>query len=119
MRRFAVLIAGVLVLVAGAVAVAAITSDDGRIGPKKRLLNSGRKLTPFGKQVTLGQFPTGGALTPNGRWYWTVSTGRGANDVRIVSVRTGRVVQTIQIPGSSGGIAMDPSASRVYVSGVG
>ena len=103
---------------AGAVAVAQIGGDDGRIGPDRALLNSGRHLTPYGKRVSVGQFPTGGALTRNGRYYWTVSTGRGPNDVRIVSVRSGRVLQTLRLPGASGGIVMDPSADRAYVSGV-
>ncbi|HEY3190611.1 MAG TPA: bifunctional YncE family protein/alkaline phosphatase family protein, partial [Solirubrobacteraceae bacterium] len=44
--------------------------------------------------------------------------GRGANDVRIVSVRTGKMIQTLPLPGSSGGIAMDPAHALVYVSGV-
>ena len=34
----------------------------------------------------LGNLPTGGALTTNGRFLWSLSTGRGRNDVRIVQV---------------------------------
>ena len=68
--------------------------------------------------MRIGQFPTGGALTRNGRYYWTVSTGRGRNDVKIVSVRTGRVTQILTLPGASGGIAMDPTRDVAYVSGV-
>ncbi len=117
-RRLLPVVALLAVLVTSAGVIAAVTAEDGRIGPAKKLLNSGRKLDPFGRQVRLGQFPTGGALTPNGRYYWTVSTGRGKNDVRIVSVRTGRVLQTLELPGASGGIAMDPTAPKVYVSGV-
>ena len=66
----------------------------------------------------LGNFPTGGAVTPDGRYYWTVSTGRGRNDIRIVNVHTKEVIQTVPIPGASGGIAMDRSRPLVYVSGV-
>ena len=66
--------------------------------------------------TTVGNFPTGGALTPDGRFYWTVSTGRGVNDIRIVSVRTGKVVQTLPLPGASGGIVMDPKRPLAYVS---
>ncbi len=116
--------AGVLTLLtllpatAAAVAVGQAVQDDGRIGPDKKVTPNGRRLEPFGTLVKLGNFPTGGAVTPNGRYYWTVSTGRGENDVRIVSVRTGRVTQTLRLPGASGGIAMDPKASKVYVSGV-
>src|SRR5207244_2829530 len=38
--------------------------------------------------------------------------------IRIVAVRTGEVVQTLPMPGVSGGIAMDPGDRLVYVSGV-
>ena len=108
----------VLALLAGAGIAVAQLADDGRIGPDLRLLDNGRHLTPYGKLSPLGNFPTGGRVTPNGRFFWTVSTGRGAHDIRIVSVRTGKVLQTLPLPGASGGIAMDPTRSLVYVSGV-
>ena len=111
-------LATLLPAAAAAIAVGQATQDDGRIGPEKKVTANGRRLEPFGALVKLGNFPTGGAVTPNGRYYWTVSTGRGENDVRIVSVRSGRVLQTLRLPGASGGIAMDPKAARVYVSGV-
>ena len=120
MRHSRPVLAG-LVLVALAAATAGVlaaTAPDGRIGPDRQLLGNGRHLRPFGRLVTVGQFPTGGAVTPNGRWYWTVSTGRGQNDIRIVSVRSRRVVQTIVLPGASGGIVMDPRRPVAYVSGV-
>src|SRR6185503_2765496 len=100
------------------VAVAQLGVDEGRIGPQRKLTVSGRALSPYGRQADLGNFPTGGRVTPNGRFLWTVSTGRGKHDVRIVSVRTGKVLQTLPIPGGSGGIAMDPTRALVYVSGV-
>ena len=80
---------------AGAAVAVAQSGGDGRIGPDRGILNNGRHLHPFGAMTKVGQFPTGGALTPNGRFYWTVSTGRGVNDIRIVSVRSGKVVQTL------------------------
>ncbi len=117
-RQLVVAGAGVLALGGGALAVAALVQDDGRIGPDRALLNSGRHLRPYGSLVKVGGFPTGGALTPDGRYYWAVSTGRGIHDVRIVSVRSGRVLQTLRLPGASGGIAIDPTSPTVYVSGV-
>jgi DNA-binding beta-propeller fold protein YncE len=90
----------------------------GPLGPDRGLLNNGRLLRPAGTMTDLGNFPTGGAVTPNGRYYWTVSTGRGRNDIRIVNVHTKEVVQTIPIPGASGGIVMDRHNPLVYVSGV-
>src|SRR3954464_5909186 len=115
-RLLAALLA--LALLAGAGIAVAQLADDGRIGPERRLLGNGRQLNPYGKLAALGNFPTGGRATPNGRFFWTVSTGRGAHDIRIVSVRTGKVLQTLPLPGASGGIAMDPQRPRVYVSGV-
>ncbi|HEX2015107.1 MAG TPA: bifunctional YncE family protein/alkaline phosphatase family protein [Solirubrobacteraceae bacterium] len=68
--------------------------------------------------MAVGNLPTGGALTPDGRFYWTVSAGAGINDVRIVSVRATRVVQTLALPGASGGVAIDPRGGKAYVSGL-
>lgn len=121
MTRRALLSAFALLAALGSAAIV-VAGDDvqvGRIGPASGVLNNGRHLQPFGSLVAVGQFPTGGAVTPNGRWYWTVSAGRGQNDVRIVSVRTRRVLQTHVLPGASGGIVMDPTKPVVYVAGVG
>src|SRR3954466_12041125 len=109
-----------LVVLAGIAAEVAVAQqgDDGVVGPGRRLLGNGRLVTPYGTTARLGNFPTGGRVTPNGRFLWTVSTGRGLNDVRIVSVRTGKVLQVLRLPGASGGIAMDPARPLVYVSGV-
>ena len=82
-----------------------------------KLLVSGRHLTPYGDQVELGNFPTGAAVTADGRFLWTVSTGF-TNDVRIVDVATARVCQTIPLPGSSGGIALDSMHRLAYVAGL-
>jgi DNA-binding beta-propeller fold protein YncE len=86
--------------------------------PATGFLLSGRQLTPRGAQVTLGNFPTGGAITANGRFLWTVSAGLGANDIRIVDTARHRVIQTIAVPGASGGIALDSSHRLAYVSGI-
>jgi YVTN family beta-propeller protein len=118
-RRFTLVVALFAATVTAGVALGQGPVTTGRIGEALGLLNNGRQLHPFGHLAALGNFPTGGAVTPNGRFYWTVSTGRGANDIRIVSVRTGQVVQTLLLPGASGGIAMDTNHPLVYVSGVG
>src|SRR5437879_6063029 len=113
------LIAFGIVLGATAMSVAATSGGgSGRIGPPLKLTGNGRLLSPAARLVTLGHFPTGGALTPDGRFYWTVSTGRGLNDVRIVSMSKPHVVQVVPLPGASGGIAIDRTQPLVYVSGV-
>jgi YVTN family beta-propeller protein len=98
---------------------AAIAADPpGRIGPSLRILNNGRHLTPYGRLVNVGNVPTGGALTPDGRFYWTVSAGSGFNDIRIVSVKSAKVIQTIPLPGASGGVVIDRAGKHAYVSGL-
>ena len=86
--------------------------------PATGLLLNGRQLNPQGELVTLGNFPTGGAVTADGRFLWTVSTGQGYNDVRIVDTTSERVVQTIPLAGASGGVALDSVHHLAYVSGV-
>jgi DNA-binding beta-propeller fold protein YncE len=90
------------------------------IGPDTGITGNGRlhSLEPSLKLVQVGNFPTGGAVTPDGRYYWTVSTGRGKNDIRIVDLANNKVQQVIPIPGGSGGIAMSPTQPLAFVSGV-
>src|SRR5436190_17921168 len=128
-----------LALAAAAVGagIAVSAGDDGRIGPQSRIQPSGRLLQPYGKLTGLGNLPAGGALTPDGRFLWTVSAGRGNNDVRIVKVaedgrcpkhhdhkcrvkrarQVGQTVQVIPMPGANGGMAMAPDNRTAYVSG--
>ncbi len=120
-------------------AVLAAQAPPGVIGPDTLIQPSGRNLDPVGKLTKLGNLPAGGALTVDGRFAWTLSAGRGKNDVRIVRVRpkgcprgagekarqcrrrarreVGRVVQKLPMPGVSGGIAMAPDGKTAYVSG--
>jgi DNA-binding beta-propeller fold protein YncE len=87
------------------------------VSPDTGVIATLRQLRPYGKLVRLGNFPGGSAVTPDGRFYWTVSAGWSGNDVRIVSVRTRRVVQVIRLPGTSGGVAFDPGHRLAYVAG--
>ncbi|HEX7537908.1 MAG TPA: hypothetical protein VF391_13005 [Dermatophilaceae bacterium] len=87
-------------------------------GSATGLLPSGRQLTPQGAQVVLGNYPTGGAVTADGQFLWTVSTGFSSNDVRIVDTVHRRVCQTLSLPGASGGIALDSAHRLAYVSGL-
>ncbi|MGZ4174046.1 MAG: bifunctional YncE family protein/alkaline phosphatase family protein, partial [Solirubrobacteraceae bacterium] len=75
-------------------------------------------MAPAGTRVTLGNLPTGAALTADGRFLWTVSAGIGNNDVRIVDMARHRVCQTLPVPGASGGIALDSVHRLAYVSGL-
>src|SRR5690348_9394592 len=93
--RIVVAVLGLVVL--AGVAIAAQSDQTGRIGPRLHTTGNGRHLIAPGRIVTLGHFPTGGAVTADGRFYWTVSTGRALNDVRIVDVsaKHPRVIETL------------------------
>jgi DNA-binding beta-propeller fold protein YncE len=75
-----------LALFGAGVAYAAGQGSVGVIGPSTGIQPTGRHLEPEGRLTPLGNLPTGGALTTNGRFLWALSTGRGPNDVRIVQV---------------------------------
>jgi len=116
-RLSPILMFALVVVLAGlssALALAASNAPDLATG----FLLNGRQLTPKGAQVTLGNFPTGGAVTADGRFLWTVSAGFGSNDIRIVDTARKRVCQIIPIPGASGGIALDSPHRLAYVSGI-
>jgi DNA-binding beta-propeller fold protein YncE len=123
---------------AAGVAVGQGSNDEGLIGPENRIQPSGRQLKPIGKITQLGNHPGGGTLTPDGRYLWAISSGRGRNDIRVVRVdpgpncrggaryaickrkraaRIGKPIQTIPMPGATGGIAMAPDGRTAYVSG--
>jgi len=108
-----VLVAALAGFFSGSAQATANTPD-----PATGLLLNGRQLTPQGAQVALGNFPTGGAVTADGRFLWTVSTGFGYNDIRIVDTARQRVCQIIPVPGASGGIALDSRHRRAYVSAI-
>ena len=115
-------VAAILALVTGGgVAAAGIASaavgTSGRVGPAFSLTPSGRHLVPAGRMTTVGDFPTGGALSPDGRFYWAVDSGHGQDDVRVVDVSSGRVLQVMPLPGAYGGIVYAPDGRTVYVSG--
>ena len=100
----------------------------GVIGPSNHIQPTGRQLHPVGKLTKLGNFPTGGALTTDGRFLLDPVHGprpqrhpdrpRRRRGTATRNAGVGDVVQTIPMPGSRGGIAMAPDGHTAYVSGV-
>ncbi len=89
----------------------------GEIGPSLGITGNGRKLDPVGRLTQVGNFPTGSALTRDGRFLWVVDSGHGSDDVRVMNVAGGQVVQTLPLPGAYEGIAFAPDGRHAYVSG--
>jgi len=87
------------------------------VGPAVSSTGNGRHLNPAGRLSTVGDFPTGGALTPDGRFYWAIDAGHGKDDARIVDVASGTVTQVLPLPGAYVGVAFAPDGRTAYVSG--
>ena len=120
-RPRALVLAAALVLVCvaavGAVTGAAGAPPPGEIGPALSVTGNGRALHPEGRMTTVGDFPTGGALSPDGRFYWAVDAGHGRDDVQVIDVASGAVVAVLPLPGAYVGVAFAPDGRSAYVSG--
>ena len=80
-------------------------------GSAPRVVSTFRRSRPGEKRF----FHSG--LTPDGRYFWAVDSGHGRDDVQIVSVRSGAVVQTLRLPGAYGAVAFAHDGKTAYVSG--
>src|SRR4051812_29449081 len=59
--------AAALVLAVAVAAIVAVAGAQETPGPSAALTGNGRHLEPAGRLTQVGSFPTGGALTPDGR----------------------------------------------------
>lgn len=101
-----------------------LVSAPGRCAPtvsipqtKITIPNLGITLSPVGRLTKVGNLPTGGAVTPDGKQYWAVDSGFGLNDIKIVDIPSGTVLQTLPLPGAYGGMVFSPDGLKAYVSG--
>src|SRR3954471_14122765 len=117
MHRAAAAALALVMLLGAARAVADDPGSSGRVGPTLSTTPNGRTLHPAGRMTAVGDFPSGGAITPDGRFYWAVDSGHGRDDVQIVDVADGGIVQVLPLPGAYGGIAFSPGGRPGYVSG--
>ena len=106
---------GALALGGAGVAQSAST---GEVGPQLNLTGNGHLLHPVGRLTTVGDFPTGSAVMPGGRFLWVADCGHGEDDIKVVNIATGAVVQTLPLPGCYGGVAFSPDGRHAYVSGL-
>jgi hypothetical protein len=115
-RPWIVLLVSVIVFGVAGVAVAASVMS-GEVGPALRLTANGHLLKPAGRLITVGDFPTGSAVLPGGRYLWVADCGHGKDDVKVVNLSRRSVIQTLPLPGCYGGLAFAPDGRHAYVSG--
>jgi len=113
--RLALVISLVVVGLGGVAVAAGLTP--GRIGPSLHVTANGHLLRPAGRLTTVGNFPTGSAVVPGGRYLWVADCGHGEDDVKVVDLSRHSVIQTLPLPGCYGGVAFSPDGGHAYVSG--
>ncbi|WP_161486060.1 beta-propeller fold lactonase family protein [Desulfotomaculum copahuensis] len=76
-------------------------------------------ISPAGSQVTLGNLPTNGVLSPDGRYLAVTNNGctTKTEEVSIVDLKTGAKVSSAQVNSSFIGLAFNKTGDRLYVSG--
>src|SRR5689334_21336951 len=77
----------------------------------------GRLLDPAGRLTAVGDVPSGGALTPDGRFFWAIDSGHGQDAADVVDVASGALVQRLPLPGAYGAVAFAKDGRTAYISG--
>jgi DNA-binding beta-propeller fold protein YncE len=81
------------------------------------LLHSQWSIRPAGRQVGLGDFPTGLAVHPSGRWAAVLHCGYGFHEVRIVDLNTGSVTAAGPLHEAFYGVVFSSDGKELVCSG--
>src|ERR1035441_1020741 len=81
------------------------------------LLNSGWRLDPVGRQVTLDTLPMSTALTPDGKYLLVLNGGYRPPSVSVIETSSGRVTGSVPVADGWLGLAISPKGDMVYVGG--
>ncbi|MDP4171939.1 MAG: YncE family protein, partial [Bacillota bacterium] len=88
-------------------------------GDGTSVTTNGWHLTPAGKQVNLGNFPMGGALSPDGKYMVVSNAGAGTQSMQVIDTKTKAVIQTISYESPEAlyiGVAFSPDGKQMYAS---
>ncbi len=110
-------VAGLIVALALAGVAVAQSGGNGEIGPSLSLTGNGHRLHPAGRMTVVGDFPTGSAVVPGRRYLWVADCGHGEDDIKVLDIARGSVMQTLPLPGCYGGVAFAGDGRHAYVSG--
>jgi YVTN family beta-propeller protein len=81
------------------------------------LLPNGWTLTPEGKQIPISDLPMNMELSNDGRYLLVTTNGNGVQEVDVIDVQTGVLLQQIEVKKSWLGLAFAPDGKRFFVSG--
>ena len=81
------------------------------------LLHSQWSIRPAGRQIELGDFPTGLAVHPDGRWAAVLHCGFGAHELWVVDLVSGAVTATAHLEEAFYGVAFSGDGRTLACSG--
>jgi YVTN family beta-propeller protein len=81
------------------------------------LLPNQWSLRPVGKQIPVGDFPVNVALHPGGAFAAVLHSGYSQHEVRIIELKTARVVSQVALEEAFYGLAWSPDGRRLFASG--
>jgi len=99
-----------LILVCGLPAASAATAPG-------ELLPTGVRLDPAGRSTGLGNMPIAMTLAPEGDRVVVLLAGWREEGIQVVETRSGRVVQTLELPAAFLGLAFSADGHALYVAG--
>ena len=109
----------VQLLASGPLGAAGVADDLHRPPVLGNVLPNDWHISPAGTQVPVGNLPTNGALTPDGRYLAVTNNGCSPNtqEISIVDCRAGKKIAAAQVEASFIGIAFSRDARELFVSG--
>ncbi len=79
------------------------------------ILPNGRLITPWGDQVFVGVFPFNVIVSPDGRYVYTSSGGKGTDKIEQIDVLQRRVVASLNLSHVFHGLALNAAGDTLYV----
>jgi YVTN family beta-propeller protein len=79
----------------------------------------GWNMTPAGAQLSLGDFPMGGAVSPDHQYLVVSNDGQGTQSLQVVDIKAQKVVQNVPYTNGEGlylGVAFSPDGKKLYAS---
>lgn len=121
MKRVVVSVIASLAFVSGTAYASNYVFDRvaGPTGTARGVTSYDWSLTPAGKQVTLGDFPMGGILSPDGRYLIVSNDGQGQQSLQVVDVQSAKILQTLSYNSPDSlylGVAFSPDGRQLYAS---
>lgn len=83
------------------------------------IASNGWYLTPAGKQLTLGDFPMGSAVSPDQQYLVVSNDGQGTQSLQVVDLKQQKVVQTLPFKSPEAlylGVTFSPDGKKLYAS---